>query len=275
MMAHVEEEEWEYEYDENETEDLYVPVDIANVPAIQGAIGVGSAAQRGHPKLLKTKLRALNAERREAGNSWAAQNLEDANQSIGKIQCMGLHTENPLMVYNGQLLSCEWNKTIGTDLIFAKPESGTGEMSRPLRSLPAVDLLASSSARLVVRVARLRPKDDVFEEISAPKDDKRSSVESVDTSVDIEPVVATTTSGEDLPTSGTDVQATSAIEAPRSSIQPASSNFLNRLNAIKAKRGEASRLGLSITPNGARLVTTKEGATPSNAEGVDTIMSGT
>ena len=64
MAAHPEEDEdeWEYEYDETETEALYVPIDLANVPGLQGA--ADDVPKTGHPVLIETKLRALNAQRR-------------------------------------------------------------------------------------------------------------------------------------------------------------------------------------------------------------------
>ncbi|KAF1973285.1 hypothetical protein BU23DRAFT_134242 [Bimuria novae-zelandiae CBS 107.79] len=263
-MAQAEEEEWEYEYDENETEDFYIPIDLANVPAVQGALGIGGSAQRGHPTLLKTKLRALNTERRDAGSNLAVQNVEDANESIGKIQIIGLHTENPLMMYNGQLLSCEWNKTIGTDLIFAKPNSDTDDASEPLRSLPSVDLLATGSARLVARVARMRPKDDLFND--GPKVDEQSSADAMDTGPD-ESGVAVPTTAPESPVSTTVVAATITTE-------PAPSSFLGRLNAIKARRGETSRLGLTKDPNATRIVTAKESATSPGVVREDATMGG-
>lgn len=242
-MTQSDGDEWEYEYDDNETEDFYIPVDLANVPAVQGALGVhGSSSQRGHPSLLKTKLRALNLERREAENSLALQNIEDAEGSIGKIQIVGLHTENPLLMYNKQLLSCEWNKVIGTDLIFAKPASGKEEESKPLRSLPSVDLLATGSARLVAKVARMRPKDDLFDD---PIDTgEQDTTEPANGSLGVEANAAS------------QVLANAAVQTPAT--QPAPSSFLGRLNAIKAKRGEGSRLELSKAENGTRLVRTKE-----------------
>ncbi|OAG03552.1 uncharacterized protein CC84DRAFT_1095036 [Paraphaeosphaeria sporulosa] len=245
-MAAVEDDEWEYEYDDNETEDFYIPIDLANVPSVQGALGLGGSTQRGHPTLLATKLRAITSERRDAESSLVVQNVEDVGESVGKIQIIGLHTENPLMMYNDQLLSCEWNKTIGTDLIFAKPGAIVEKEGKALRSLPSVDLVAMGSAKLVARVARMRPRDDLFDE--DPKIGDQSSAEAMDTSGAVEPVVQTT--------------------------RPASSSFLGQLNALKARRGEASRLALSDAPGGPRLVAAEESASNADTANEDITMSG-
>jgi hypothetical protein len=253
-MGEPDEDEWEYEYDDNETEDFYIPIDLANVPSVQGALGISGPTQKGNPRLLKTKLRALNAERREAESNLAVQHIEDADESIGNVQIIGLHTDNPLMMYNNQLLSCEWNKTIGTDLIFSKPTSATGQSDEPLRVLPSVDLLASGSARLVARVAQMRPKDDLFNDVPNPQEQEPSGMKENPSAV-----------------AEAELQPTTAVEA--TAARPAPSSFLERLNQIKAKRGESSRLGLANPPGGTRLVTFKEGTT--TRPGGDIVMGGT
>ncbi|KAJ4346566.1 uncharacterized protein N0V89_010497 [Didymosphaeria variabile] len=270
-MAQPEEDEWEYEYDDNETEDFYIPVDLANVPTVQGALGIGGPTQKGHPTLLATKLRAITTERREAESNLAVQNVEDFDESVRKIQIIGLHTENPLMMYNDQLLSCEWNKIIGTDLIFAKPGALTGDTNEPLRSLPSVDLVAMGSAKLVARVARMRPRDDLFDEDS--KVDEQTSAEAMDTSGGDERVSATEAAGEVAPVPATATESQAAKPEIRTT-PPASSSFLGQINAVKARRGEASRLVLSTTPDGSRLVAARESAPSAETADEDTAMGG-
>ncbi|KAL5392747.1 hypothetical protein DPSP01_000447 [Paraphaeosphaeria sporulosa] len=271
-MAAVEDDEWEYEYDDNETEDFYIPIDLANVPSVQGALGLGGSTQRGHPTLLATKLRAITSERRDAESSLVVQNVEDVGESVGKIQIIGLHTENPLMMYNDQLLSCEWNKTIGTDLIFAKPGAIVEKEGKALRSLPSVDLVAMGSAKLVARVARMRPRDDLFDE--DPKIGDQSSAEAMDTSGAVEPVVAPDTADGFAPAPGTATEAQPTAEPEVQTTRPASSSFLGQLNALKARRGEASRLALSDAPGGPRLVAAEESASNADTANEDITMSG-
>ena len=268
-MGESDDEEWEYEYDDNETEDFFIPIDLANVPAVQGALGISGSTQKGHPTLLRTKLRALDAERREAESHSALHNIENEDESIGKIQISDLHTESPLMMYNGQLLSCDWSKVIGTDFIFAKPSSGSNQAEEPLRALPSVDLLATGSARLVARVAQMRPKDELFNE--DPGVEGQAGAENMEGSSAID-VPATDNEGTtSVPVAAPQFLTSTPAEAPAA--RPAPASFLERLNEIKAKRGEKSRLGVSNPLGGMRLATLKEGTT--TRPGDDIVMGGT
>jgi hypothetical protein len=229
-MANGEDEDWEYEYDENETEDFYITVDLSNIPEKGDAHSSGGKIVpmlSGHPILLQSRLRALNAVRRHEGNAIDASAGEDS--SMGKMQITGLHTPNPLIMYNDQLLSCEWASSIGTDMFFVKPKPHTGSNEHPLRSLPAVDLLAISSAKLMATPARLRPRDEAVDQAALNK-------EQSGTRTDLAPDTQVR-SGQ---TEG---------EAPR----VAANSFLERLNQAKAKRGEKSRLVVSSSGDETRL----------------------
>jgi hypothetical protein len=219
-MAATEEDEWEYEYDGDETEDFYIPIDLSHVPTSQK---MSSAFPRtGHPVLLRTKLRAHH-ERREAEATIASHSISEDANSLGNLQLNGLHTENPLVMYEGQLLSCQWARNIGTDMFFAKPEPDFAG-NNALRSLPDVDLIATGSSKLIANVAQLRPKDELFE----------GTVDGDQAELPIG------TSGHSHPENGEETW-------------PPPSNFLARLNAAKAKRGEKSRLVISKDAEGNRL----------------------
>ncbi|CAN9181299.1 unnamed protein product [Alternaria alternata] len=239
-MAKPEEDEWEYEYDDNETEDFYIPLDLSNVPSAQ--IPMVSQGRPGHPTLLKSRLRALNAARGQPAE-FAANNNNDVQETatMGEVQVVGLHTSNPLIMYNGQLLSCHWTSTIGTDMFFVKPDTNASTQSQVLRSLPSVDLLALGSAKLVAKVGRLRPRDDLV--------DNASDGEQV-TEVTHTPGV-NQNAARNIPTTTNTQTATSNQGAS------ASSSFLARLNEAKAKRGEKSRLVIAKTSEGSHLVAEK------------------
>lgn len=258
-MENTEEDEWEYEYDDFETEDFYIPIDLANVPEAQGP--VNALPKPGHPALLKSKLRAQNPALPNDSDDTITSVAEDSTP-IGNFQLTGLHTSNPLILYNGQLLSCQWMSTIGTDLLFTKPQSSTSETEKPLRNLPSVDLIATSSAKLIARVGRLRPKDDVLDAMR----EEQQIADPVDVS---EPAQDTTT----------EINQPTATVAPESrETRPASSSFLARLNAAKAKRGEMSQLVTSKTSDGTQLVTQNVETQPLGTredEGEDIVMGGT
>jgi hypothetical protein len=229
--------EWEYEYDDNETEDFYIPIDLSNVPSAQ--IPTNSERRPGHPTLLKSRLRALNATRGQLPESTIDSTNTDETATMGEMQITGLHTTNPLIVYNGQLLSCHWTSTIGTDMFFTKPRAEADDQHQPLRSLPSVDLLSLGTAKLVAKVGRLRPRDEIFEDeenAQAPA----TSMEGLENEQNGLSAPTHTTTGGD--------------QSASTHLNTASTSFLAKLNEAKAKRGEHSRLALARTPDGSRLV---------------------
>lgn len=248
-MDDGDEEEWEYEYDENETEDFYITVDLSNIPE-KGDAPVPEGSVRpclsGHPILLQSRLRAINAVRRHE-ETVAEASTNDASSSMGTMQITGLHTTNPLIMYGGQLLSCNWGSTIGTDMFFVKPNSDVAVTEEPLRSLPSVDLLAISSAKLTANVARLRPRDEVIEKVPLPK-------------------------GRIVPRNYHSQKEQSSEQSTSGASRVPVNSFLEKVNQIKAKRGETSRLMVSQSSDGARLVAAK---TSNPTSGEDVEMTGT
>ncbi|KAF2195302.1 hypothetical protein K469DRAFT_681634 [Zopfia rhizophila CBS 207.26] len=195
-MAKPEENEWEYEYDDDETEDFYFSLDVSSLPDRDLSLNPNNAyssSSNGHP--------------------------DDQGPAAGELQIIGLHTPNPLVMYDGQLLSCKWASTIGTDLFFVKPNADSAH--KLLRSLPSIDLLAMSSTKLTATAARLRPSDSLFSREDA---NEEATADPMDVSEDAQ--------GE--PTEG---------RAPPT-------DFISRLNAAKAKRGEKSRVVVDNTSNG-------------------------
>jgi hypothetical protein len=220
-MTNAEEDEWEYEYDETETEYFYIPIDLSHVSTAQRP--VADVPKLGHPILLQTRLRALN-ERREAENIISSLSISEDSTSLGKIQVSGLHTANPLIMYNDQLLSCQWGRNVGTDMFFAKPNPNS-DRDEALRSLPDVDLIATGSTKLIASAARLRPREDLFD----------GMVDHEQAEQPREALQPNENGGDEKGT--------------------APSSFLAKLNAAKAKRGESSRLVVSRTTDGTRLAT--------------------
>ncbi|KAH7356294.1 hypothetical protein BKA66DRAFT_515502 [Pyrenochaeta sp. MPI-SDFR-AT-0127] len=232
-MANTKEDDWEYEYDENETEDFYIPLDLSNVPGAQ--VPMVSQGRPGHPTLLKSRLRALNAARGQPVEIDINSSDGQDTTTMGDVQIIGLHTQNPLIMYNDQLLKCQWMATIGTDMFFVKPTLNASAFPSPLLSLPAVDLLSLGSTKLVAKVGRLRPCEILADDTS-----------------DAQP---TNVSTNILATSTVSPQATSKETSPTTrQVNVTPTSFLARLNQAKTKRGETSRLAISETSDGFRLV---------------------
>lgn len=100
------------------------------------------------------------------------------------LQLTDLATENPLLMYEGQLYSCEWASSIGSDLLFMHRDderNGTSHADyTPLHSFKEVDLVGIGAARLVASSATLERRradeapgaaDDALAPASAPCDE--------------------------------------------------------------------------------------------------------
>lgn len=263
-MTNTDEDEWEYEYDEDETEDFYIPIDLSNVPAAQ--VPLNLERRPGHPTILKSRLRALNAIRGQPiGHAIEAADAQGTSV-LGEVQVVGLHTTNPLVMYNGQLLSCQWTSSVGTDMFFVKPDPNVSGSSQPLRSLPALDLLALGSAKLVAKVGRLQPRDNLFDNTN----DSHSSTE-----------VAEPLSSAPVMSTGSSLSEAEHKHPALNNTRPAPTSFLARLNQAKIKRGDASLLAISQTSDGSRLVSERVEAETSSENGSspqsggDVVMGGT
>ncbi|KAF2272150.1 uncharacterized protein EI97DRAFT_504475 [Westerdykella ornata] len=240
MAQSDDEDEWEYEYDDTETEDFYITLDLSNVQEKGGDAPVSGRpiqpSLSGHPLLLQSRLRALNQKMyANVANASTTDGGAEPAPPVESIQITGLHTRNPLVKYRDKLLSCTWASTVGTDMLFVKPGPDSSGADRPLRSLPSVDLLGLSSTKLVATEARLRPRDEVYENMS----------------VDGETTTARTAAARGNAQTGSEL-----TEEPRGA--PVASSFLSRLNDLKAKRGEKSRLAVSETRFGTRLRSEQE-----------------
>lgn len=79
------------------------------------------------------------------------------DQEVPKVQILDLHTENPVVSYNGSLFSCQWASNIGTELLFTSRDRNNHLPA--LRHLPKdVDLLAASSIRLISKPVDAQPR---------------------------------------------------------------------------------------------------------------------
>ncbi|KAF2012313.1 hypothetical protein BU24DRAFT_435682 [Aaosphaeria arxii CBS 175.79] len=219
-MSVEQEDEWEYEYDAEDTEDFYVTLDLSNIHSNTGAKNMAQHAPVGNPQSLGNRLRVSNTHTGD-GSTPEHPTEPSSIDPVGEIQITDIHTQTPLMMYNGQLLSCHWASTIGTDLFFARPNDNGLPSEGPLRSLPSVDLVGIGSAKLMAKAARLQPRDELLER---PQD--KGEVQHNEPSV---------------------------TSSPSPGKPKAPSNFLTRLNEAKAKRGEKTRLVILDNPQGSRL----------------------
>jgi hypothetical protein len=73
---------------------------------------------------------------------------------------MDLESDEPVIVYQGQMYGCHWATSLGSDLLFMRRPDSPGEDYNPLHAFKEVDLLAIGSARLVTSHAAVERKPD-------------------------------------------------------------------------------------------------------------------
>ena len=81
----------------------------------------------------------------------------DESAEVPAISILDLHSDNPLMSYNGSVYSCQWATNVGTELLFmAHDRDSPLPVMRKLAG--GVDLLAASSARLISNPVELEAR---------------------------------------------------------------------------------------------------------------------
>ncbi|OCK96532.1 uncharacterized protein K441DRAFT_675933 [Cenococcum geophilum 1.58] len=227
-MDDPEEGEWEYEYDENETENFYITLDLSNAaPASKPRkADVSSLTQTIADTARQTRHSTgdLHSGRDNSASTPTHSNPDLAKSNgMNAIQILDLHTHNPLISYQGQLLSCRWASTIGSDLLFADAPQDRESYPEPLRALPSFDLLGISSTKLIATITQLRPR------YSSPSTQEQKAAP--------EPTQANTIGDDPLETDIVNIPSShDALKAQNNQL-----NFLSRLNAAKEKRGEKDR----------------------------------
>lgn len=230
--------EWEYEYHETETESFYVTLDISSaadynkLPANKKKKLDSSPPKSSQPTTLpEAQDNAGPSEPPEApvpetpASMDVDPNLEQVEEDTplpgpnDRIQILDLHTQNPLISYRNQLYSCEWTSTLGTDILLTAPNP---DFPHPvLREKPDVSVLATSSVKLMGRPAQLVSR--LRAEEAQP-----STTPAADT-----PLASAQPTNPDNPT-----PVKIPLGATPTRARQNQANFLERLMAIKAKKGE-------------------------------------
>ncbi|KAJ5590062.1 hypothetical protein N7450_004034 [Penicillium hetheringtonii] len=142
--------EYEYEYHPTETETFYLNLDLTSH---QGPIRPPRRRQEDKPKESYR-----NDDSNNPIDAFTPLDSAEDSHTRERIQILGLHTCNPIISYHNQIFSCSWSDQIGTELIFAHPETDPDmDPSRPtpLHAGPAFELLAANSVKILGRKANL------------------------------------------------------------------------------------------------------------------------
>lgn len=162
--------EWEYEYSETDTQDFFVTLDLTSrimpMQPKKGYVRLEHDIFADEDEAEKDKDKDAQRASQQEGTPDPEENAAprkeqsaEPEEEQDRIQIVGLHDSNPIVSYQGQIYSCHWASTIGTDLLFTRtPEVRDERVAEPLRKLGSFDLIGASSARLVATTARLRPR---------------------------------------------------------------------------------------------------------------------
>jgi hypothetical protein len=143
---------------------------------------------------------------------------EGGSLSNERIQILDLHTCNPIVSYHNQMFTCSWADQIGTELVFASPntEPGTNQSTEPLHRGPSFELIAANSVKILGRKAHITSS-------SGPGLVQNSQAETPPTN----------------PASEATSQAPSQAGVPRRVAPPShQAQFLKRLQDLKSAKGE-------------------------------------
>lgn len=100
-------------------------------------------------------------EQGQEGTQPQASSSKAHAKSVGEIQVLELHSDNPIISYKGRNFSGSWASNIGTEFIFVGNDPMNKTSLPTLRRLDGgVDLLAASSARILTKPGVLKPKVD-------------------------------------------------------------------------------------------------------------------
>ncbi|EMC95860.1 hypothetical protein BAUCODRAFT_507161 [Baudoinia panamericana UAMH 10762] len=220
--------EWEYEYDELATEDFFFTLDLTTF--VPDAVPLPEISRNGKRKLIvkePTSERQVSLGDRDDD----AQNDDRSTppKDYGMLQVLDLHSTNPIIKLNNNIYNCNWHTDLGTQFYVSK----AGTITKALRPGHVADIVGISQTRLIGKPVTLRQHED-FADLDAdlvPATLTALKVNAADNAgMRAEPSDLTALRpGEQL------IVPPEAIKNPQIAAQ---ASFLERLSAIKLKKGE-------------------------------------
>ncbi|KAJ5169305.1 Transcription factor TFIIIC tau55-like protein [Penicillium coprophilum] len=149
--------EYEYEYG-TETETFYLNLDLT---AHHGPVRPPRRRPKEAASLENTQNPADDMSQGFPSEAYhPIESAETSSLPNERIQILDLHTTNPIISYYNQMFSCSWADQIGTELVFASPETETDTENHFPPSLhrgPSYELVAANSVKILGRKAHLAP----------------------------------------------------------------------------------------------------------------------
>jgi hypothetical protein len=230
--------DWEYEYDDTEREDIYFTLDLTT--HVPNAIQEKHYAKNGKliAPVASETTGALTAAHGQ-GDLDDELDHPDANATptaeAGQLQILDLHSEKPYVKFNNSFYSCYWFTDLGTQFWVTNP----GVVAEPKYSGHVLDVVASSQTRLVAMPANLKRKRGTI-------DFEPTTSQVATQQMDIDDDGASDVSDTDSRYQSVEYFQQDPKEPmviPRNKIKDphleAQANFMERLSALKLKKGEA------------------------------------
>ncbi|KAF1356796.1 hypothetical protein BDV97DRAFT_394679 [Delphinella strobiligena] len=234
-MAVTDESEWEYEYDEHESEDFYITLDMTTHVPPSLAQEKKNRASKGGRKSNKSLANAPGRTGTQSANTTQGQEEADTSQPqptcTERMQIVDLDGDQPLISFNNALYSCKWATDVGTSLYITPPPAEADAHHPPLRSTPFFDLLGTGFARLIAVPAAIKPRTAPLSPVNVdqPASDKLSF----------------STAEGDIIHADSNQGLRIQLPSTASSLKVNQARFLERLSAIKAKRGDRDAVPIS------------------------------
>lgn len=144
--------EWEYEYDPNEVEVRLIPR-FESIPLttrqtfyVTLDLSSNSKPQTTDPDSKSAAAPAAKPQQPVAPQERPIQSANVAS-SPSTLQILSLASTNPFVNHDGQLYSCQWASTLGTDIAFASPD--TKLPFSPLHRESGFQIVSKSAVRLI------------------------------------------------------------------------------------------------------------------------------
>ncbi|WPH00456.1 Hypothetical protein R9X50_00328500 [Acrodontium crateriforme] len=231
---HRDDDEWEYEYDADETDHVYFTLDLTNHDL--SALQVKEVSLNGKPKPIVMTAPTdppigeglgLSSTRE---SSTTNTNPDIPVQDAKPIQILDLHTPKPYVKFGTSIYSCYWTTDLGSQFYVSRP----GIVEDPLRPGNVVDVIALSRARLIGKPVALKQRVD-FREGASHQGSASSNAIAIDDDDEPGPVQSTNGNLQDY---GPGKELVVPLELITDSASEQQASFLERLSAIKVKRGE-------------------------------------
>ncbi|KAH9828376.1 TFIIIC subunit, partial [Teratosphaeria destructans] len=235
--GHDDDGQWEYEHDENETDDVYFTLDLTSHvsdalinPAKKRRQRPSKKPAHERPSVPAETANGDQASRVGQPTTTAAGTTGEAvddpsDESAGQLQLIGLHTENPFVRFNDRHYSCHWATDLGTQFHISK----AGATKAPIRKGYVVDVVGTTRVKLYGKPVTIKERENCD-----AAHDARASASA--------PSPVATEAGAGSSSDVMVVRSGQVLKVPAERITDAKSrtqaSFLERLSAIKVKKGE-------------------------------------